>query len=727
VSLGNIPGAALELWGGVECSIVRTREGTRDQVHETGHGNRPGDLDAIAEIGIRRLRYPVLVESVSPHSIDACDWTRHDQRLRRLDELRVAVIAGLVHHGSGPPYTSLIDPLFPAIVARHAGRVAERYPFIRAFTPINEPLTTARFSGLYGHWHPYGQSMATFLRILVAECQATAAAMIAIRQVNPQAQLIQTEDIGKAYGTPPLAAQIKHENERRWLSLDLLTGRVDRDHPWHPIMLAHGIKEAELAAFVDEPCPPDIVGVNYYLTSDRYLDHRVGGYPPERVGGNASQRYADVEATRADVPPEQLGAAVRLREVFERYGLPVAITEVHNGCTREEQLRWLMEVWSDATELRNAGVDVRAVTLWSLFGSVDWNSLLMTRAGQFETGAFDARGKSPRRTILAAAAKALSSKGQYWHPVLQRRGWWRRHEAAAQQRIVPLRRDSHAPILIAGAHGTLGQAFARICRSRGLDHVSLARSEMDIADPSSVSAAIGRHRPWAIVNAAGYVRVADAEREAERCHRENSDGAETVAAAAGRAGVPVITFSSDLVFAGGAKETYAEGDTPSPAGVYAVSKADAERRVLALNAAALIIRTSAFFGPWDRYNFVYHSLRALAAGERVSALAETRVSPTYVPHLVHATLDLLIDGETGIWHLANQGSVSWADFARLAAAHAGLDAGSVIDQRGSPGSTVLISEKGNLMPSLDRGLAEFVRHSEIDWRVTERTRAAAAR
>jgi dTDP-4-dehydrorhamnose reductase len=47
---------------------------------------------------------------------------------------------------------------------------------------------------------------------------------------------------------------------------------------------------------------------------------------------------------------------------------------------------------------------------------------------------------------------------------------------------------------------------------------------MDIADPASVEAAIVRYKPWAIVNASGYVRVDDAERDIERCMRENAHG-----------------------------------------------------------------------------------------------------------------------------------------------------------------------------------------------------------
>ena len=169
-------------------------------------------------------------------------------------------------------------------------------------------------------------------------------------------------------------------------------------------------------------------------------------------------------------------------------------------------------------------------------------------------------------------------------------------------------------------------------------------------------------RPWAVINTAGYVRVADAERELERCYRENTEGAVALAKLCARLGIPFVTFSSDLVFDGRLGRAYVETDPPSPACVYGVNKAEAERRVLEIYPDALVVRASAFFGPWDQYNLVYQTLRALASGRETVADVDCTISPTYVPDLVNAALDLLIDGETGIWHLANRGAVSWASW-----------------------------------------------------------------
>src|SRR4051812_24310782 len=85
----------LELWGGIECTVARIGDAYRDQVVETGHRDRPGDLAAIAGLGIRTLRYPVLWETVQPDGVGAPDWSWHDGRLAELRRLGIAPIAGL--------------------------------------------------------------------------------------------------------------------------------------------------------------------------------------------------------------------------------------------------------------------------------------------------------------------------------------------------------------------------------------------------------------------------------------------------------------------------------------------------------------------------------------------------------------------------------------------------------------------------------------------------------
>lgn len=427
MSDARFPKPPLELWAGMECTVNRVGELYLDQIERSGHATRPSDLDRIAELGIRTIRYPVLWERTAPEGLDRADFRWADERLGRLKELGIRPIVGLMHHGSGPRYTSLLDPDLPEKLAAFARMVATRYPWVDAYTPVNEPLTTARFSALYGHWYPHARDDLSFARALLLQCRAIALAMRAIREVNPSAILVQTEDLGETKSTPQLAYQARLENERRWLTFDLLTGRVDRHHPMWSYMRRSGVQKAELEVLLKEPCPPDILGINHYVTSERFLDEAIEAYPPSTHGGNGRHVYADVEAVR--VCEEGLvGPRLLLRQAWKRYRTPCAITEAHLGCTREEQMRWLMDVWQGAQGARQDGVDVRAVTAWAVLGSFDWDSLVTRDAGHYEPGMFDVRGPSPRPTALAHLARELAAGRVPRHPVLQSPGWWRRPE-----------------------------------------------------------------------------------------------------------------------------------------------------------------------------------------------------------------------------------------------------------------------------------------------------------
>lgn len=149
--------AELQLWGGPECTVNRTANRYGDQCRLSGHDSRIDDLDLFADLGLAAVRYPVLWERVAPDGLDAPDWTWSDARLDRLRALGIRPIVGLVHHGSGPRSTDLLDDGFAGQLGRYASMVAERYPWVEDWTPVNEPLTTARFSALYGHWYPHAR------------------------------------------------------------------------------------------------------------------------------------------------------------------------------------------------------------------------------------------------------------------------------------------------------------------------------------------------------------------------------------------------------------------------------------------------------------------------------------------------------------------------------------------------------------------------------------------
>lgn len=709
-----------ELWGGIECTINRINDTYLDQLEYANHYTRENDLSLIAGLGIKTLRYPILWERHQPHPHTKIDWAWTEKQLAFLTQQNIKPIAGLIHHGSGPVYTNLLDDSFAQKLADYAEKVAVKFPWIEYYTPVNEPLTTARFSGLYGFWYPHAKNDVSFAKMLLNQMKGVVLSMQVIRKINPSAKLIQTEDLGKTYCTPSLQYQANFENERRWLTYDLLCGNVKPGHKMWNYFLRLGIQESSLNFFIENICPPNIMGFNHYITSERFIDEHYKKYPSFTHGGNELQIYADVEAVR--VPHNQpSGLRVLLKEAWERFGLPIAITEVQLNCGREDQARWLKEVWDICCQLTQEKIDIKAVTAWALLGSYGWDRLLTTpQEMNYEPGAFDLTSGLPRATALASVIKALVSQQKYSHPVIEHKGWWQRdvrfiYEDSFKVKDLLPDHDNSQPVLIIGKYGTLGKAFAKICGYRSINFKLFGRQEIDITNQFQIEEAIKKYNPWAIINAAGFVRVDDAEIEIEKCFNDNCKAACLLADACKKYGIQFMTFSSDLVFDGTKQQPYLESDKINPLNIYGKSKAAAEAAVLKTNPNSLIIRTSSFFGPWDEYNFVTNVINTLSANNNFVAAHDIFISPTYVPDLVNVALDLLIDNEKGIWHLTNKGEISWANLARKVSDKAGLDTDLIEAQPARalnwkalrPNYSVLKSEKGIILPSLDNALMRY--------------------
>jgi dTDP-4-dehydrorhamnose reductase len=548
--------------------------------------------------------------------------------------------------------------------------------------------------------------------------KAIVLSMKAIRIHNPDAGLIQTEDLCKVHSTPLLAYQADFENKRRWLTYDFLTGRFTPHHPLWMYFLSNGIPLNELEFFIKNRMEPAICGFNYYLSSERFLDDDFAKYPEIFQGGNGTHKYADVEAVR--IPEVQVNLHDLLKEAWERYHLPLALSEVHLACTREEQLRWFNETYTTVTKLKKEQVDFRAVTTWSFFGSFDWNSLLRKTGGDYEAGVFDIRSGEPRPTALASMIKDINMGNTIESCLLKTPGWWHRDiRNSFNKKQIPfdiVENSGVPPILILGASGSLGKAFSKICHTRGLVHRMIYRQELDITSQRSIENIIERERPWALINAIGFTSIDEAEKDPMKCFRVNTLGPAMLASVCHTNNVKMVTFSADQVFNGKKRNPYLESDKPSPINIYGQSKRKAEEVIMMVNPDTLIIRSSAFYNPWIANDPLVRLLNETRSGEVHYFPNDIIISPTYIVDLVNTTLDIMIDGESGIWHLSNQEEISQFQFVRMALEMAGRDdrnIGGIQSWRlkyaaERPHYSVLSNLKGISLPPLSVALEKYL-------------------
>lgn len=236
-----------------------------------------------------------------------------------------------------------------------------------------------------------------------------------------------------------------------------------------------------------------------------------------------------------------------------------------------------------------------------------------------------------------------------------------------------------------GAGGQLGRELMRVVRSAGLRPVGLAHSDLDVTDRTRVLQTVAAMTSdsdglEAVINAAAYTRVDEAESQDELAFKVNRDGAANVAEAAYAAGVPVIHFSTDYVFDGSLGRPYSEDDPPSPVNVYGWSKLHGERAVSEVHPRHIILRTSWLFASHGN-NFVSTILRLSRESAEIRVVADQFGCPTPAAAAATATLRICrmiaddslygkalgVQGEEpvpwGLYHYAGLPPVSWASFA----------------------------------------------------------------
>ncbi|UTM03728.1 dTDP-4-dehydrorhamnose reductase [Alcaligenes sp. NLF5-7] len=222
-------------------------------------------------------------------------------------------------------------------------------------------------------------------------------------------------------------------------------------------------------------------------------------------------------------------------------------------------------------------------------------------------------------------------------------------------------------ILITGSQGQLGQSLDWLQnqgQTPGQSLILMSRAELDITRPEAIEAALSKHRPNILINAAAYTAVDKAESEPEQAMQLNGLAPGLLAQACTLNGVRLLHVSTDYVFDGIKADPYQEDASTHPASEYGRSKRAGELAVLDCAPSAIILRTSWVFSQFGN-NFLKTMLRLGAERENLSIVADQTGGPTYAPHIARVLLDLAARSEapSGIYHFAGEPAVSWYDFA----------------------------------------------------------------
>lgn len=344
---------------GIECSYPTIQNGAYrvDQLEATDHYRRwREDLHLTRELGIRFLRYGIPYHRINTAS-GVYDWAPTDEVLLEMRRLEIEPLIDLCHFGM-PDWlgNSFQNPDFPQAFAAYARTFAQRYPWVKFYTPVNEIFVCAKFSALFGWWNEQESSDRAFLTATRHMAGATLLAMREILEIQPQAIFIQSESSEYTHtvcGCQHTHERVEWENQVRFLALDLLYGHeVQADiHAW---MMDNGMSRDEYRWFMNQGLHARcVMGNDYYVTNERIVKH---------------------DGSLAHVG-EVFGWYLVTREYYQRYHKPVMHTETN---LREEDnaVAWLWKQWQNLLRMRAEGIPVLGFTWYSLTDQVDWDTAL---------------------------------------------------------------------------------------------------------------------------------------------------------------------------------------------------------------------------------------------------------------------------------------------------------------------------------------------------------------
>lgn len=354
------------VWGsGIECSFLPHIN--VDQFKWTQHDRfwRDDLKRAREELGIKYLRYAFPWHELEPQK-GQFKWDYSDERIAECERLGIDLLLDVMHFGTPLWLKQAVgDPEFPDALESFASQIVLRYRGrVKTWCPFNEPLVSALFSGDFGFWPPHSRKWRGYMPVLSRIVQATSRGIRAIRQADPEATVLLC-DAAENFKTrsPALEMEARRRNLRRFIVMDLLTGRVDRHHPLFSWLTSYGFSELDIDWLRANPQAPDVLGLDYYPHSEWQLESHGGA----------------IRVRRADNPAGLYGVA---STYYNRYGIPLMLTETSVDGKPINREIWLDTTLDHIRRLREEGVPMLGMIWWPMVDQLDWDGALTHRIGK---------------------------------------------------------------------------------------------------------------------------------------------------------------------------------------------------------------------------------------------------------------------------------------------------------------------------------------------------------
>jgi beta-glucosidase len=333
------------------------------------------DLDLVADTGFRTMRYGIPWYRIEPER-GRFDWSWTDGVMAHMFECGIEPIVDLMHYGT-PLWldNQFLHPQYPELVSSYAAAFASRYPQVRYFTPLNEPFINAELCGRTGHWPPYLHGDSGFVLVMNAICKGIIRTVEALTAIRSDAVMVHVEATG--YGLTEeeqLRPRLKLDMDRFVTMFELVTGRVEKDHPLHAYLTENGIDDRDLYWYREHAVELDVVGLNYYpfmsvwrrsLASDgtTLQDAEWGGVQYlDRVVRETFDRY------RRPIMITESSFNERARDGEMFAAPPEAPTDADDAC----RALWLEQATDWLRDLAREDIPVVGFTWWPLYDLINW-------------------------------------------------------------------------------------------------------------------------------------------------------------------------------------------------------------------------------------------------------------------------------------------------------------------------------------------------------------------